>query len=459
MLENRSFDHMLGFLQSPEYPIDGLTGTESNEDDNEQQVTVSNAARYAGDFDPDPGHDFDDVTLQIFGTSQPALGAQPSMSGFVKSYARRCNGDIPASHRIMKCFAPSQLPILTTLAKQYAVCDKWFASIPGPTLPNRLFAHAGTSRGRLDMSPDDFSNFTTIHEVLDKADVSSTIYADGWSGVATIPYLLKFQTQFFATMDDFLQGCKRGKLSSYTFIEPRYGTSADPGGLLRPQNDQHPDSDVREGENLIWRVYNAIRGNKKIWNNCALILTYDEHGGLYDHVYPRTTVNPDGENSVNPSFDFKRLGVRVPAVIVSPFVKAGTIVSDTFDHTSILKTAASLFRPAQPLDPTELGLRAARANDLSNCFDASLFGNPRQDTPQFPAQGTIPPMPATGLNDLMSEYVQQAVFVEQKLPPGARTGIDPASIRTDRDAQQYLEKVYEALRSGAIEVPAVGGRS
>ncbi|MDQ2777354.1 MAG: hypothetical protein M3Y57_20915 [Acidobacteriota bacterium] len=292
MLENRSFDHMLGYLKAPDYQIEGLDETQVNNDSNEKSVPVDNSAQYAGDFYPDPGHDFDDVTIQLYGTSEPAPGASPNMSGFVRSYADRCNGDVGASHRIMKCFDPARLPVLTTLAKQYAVCDRWFSSIPGPTLPNRLFAHAGTSGGRLDMVPEDFSGFNTIHEVLEKADVSSTIYADGWSGVATIPYLLKYQTQFFASMDDFDKGCQRGELSSYTFIEPRYGTALDSGQVLRAENDQHPDSDVREGENLIWRIYDKIRSNKKIWNNSVFVITYDEHGGLYDHVPPPRQSTP-----------------------------------------------------------------------------------------------------------------------------------------------------------------------
>src|SRR5580704_14383200 len=151
MLENRSFDHMLGYLKAPDYAIEGLDGTQSNQDSSEVAVPVDSTARYAGDFDPDPGHDFADVTIQLYGTSQPAPGAVPDMSGFVKSYAKRCNGDVAASHRIMKCFDPARLPVLATLAQQYAVCDHWFSSIPGPTLPNRLFVHAGTSGGRLDM--------------------------------------------------------------------------------------------------------------------------------------------------------------------------------------------------------------------------------------------------------------------------------------------------------------------
>jgi phospholipase C len=447
---------MLGWMKAPDYPIDGLDGAETNEDGNETAVAVNRDAGYSGDFDPDPGHDFDDVTIQLYGTSQPAPGAEPDMSGFVKAYAKRCNGNVAASHRIMKCFAPEKLPILTGLAKQYAVCDRWFSSIPGPTLPNRLFAHAGTSGGRLDMAPEYLSGFTTIHELLDRANVSSTIYADGWSGVATIPYLLKYQTQFFASMDDFYQGCKRGKLSSYTFIEPRYGTTVDAQGVVRPESDQHPDSDVAEGENLILRVYEAIRANKKIWNSCMFVITYDEHGGLYDHVPPPGGApNPDGKNSANPAFDFTRLGVRVPAVVVSPFVRPKTIVSDQFDHTSLLATASAILRK-RPLDPSELGKRAAAANTLINCFDESLYNNPRQDMPHFGAPKTNT-RPAVAPNDLLMEYVRQAALVEQSVPPAKRTGIDPAGIKTDAEAQKYIERVYALLGDVKIEAPATGG--
>lgn len=456
MLENRSFDHMLGYLKSPDYQIEGLDGHEANEDANEEDVGVSNTARYAGDFDTDPGHDFEDVNIQLFGTRTPSAGAMADMSGFVKSYAIRCNGDISVSHRIMKCFDPARLPVLTTLAKQYALCDHWFSSIPGPTLPNRLFAHAGTSGGRLDMAPEYLSGFKTIHEVLDKADVSSTIYADGWSGLATIPYLLKYQTQFFATLDDFYQGCKRGKLSSYTFIEPRYGTAPDSGGVLRPQNDQHPDSDVAEGENLILRIYQAIRSNKKIWNNCLFVVTYDEHGGLYDHVPPPATVSPDGKSSVNPNFDFTRLGLRVPAVLISPFIQPRTIVKDQFDHTSLLSTASLLLRN-RPLDPAELGKRAAASNTLLKCFDPSLYNNPRGDTPTFPPAATPTAIPAVAPNDLLMDYVQQAIYLEQKLPVAIRTGIGLESIKTDADAQKYLQRVYALLPKIQTGLPAAGG--
>jgi phospholipase C len=182
MLENRSFDHMLG--------LSGITGIDgvlangalkpecrNNRDSVGEPVPPSPDADYAGDYDSDPGHDYADVKVQLYGTSTPATGQQPNMSGFVKSYADKYRLNPAASHRVMLCFAPDKLPVLVTLAKQFAVCDRWFSSLPGPTLPNRLFTHCGTSGRRLDMSPEYFNGFGTIFELLDKS--STPTYPKG----------------------------------------------------------------------------------------------------------------------------------------------------------------------------------------------------------------------------------------------------------------------------------------
>jgi phospholipase C len=151
MMENRSFDHMLGFLRSTTYPIEGLSGSESNLDSNEAPVRVTNDAIYLGDLTPDPGHSHFDVMQQLFDGSSPTTNL-PSNTGFVKNYGTITN-NVENSHRIMKCFSQAKLPILSTLAQQFCVCDHWFSSVPGPTFPNRAFAHAATSIGRVDMSP------------------------------------------------------------------------------------------------------------------------------------------------------------------------------------------------------------------------------------------------------------------------------------------------------------------
>jgi phospholipase C len=462
MLENRSFDHMLGFLKSPEYDIEGLAGNEFNRDDSGEPIKVTSDARYSGDFDPDPGHDFSDVSLQMYGVDPPPDGQDPDMSGFVKAYSRKCGGNVAASQRIMKCFDPALLPVLTTLAKQFAVCDHWYSSIPGPTLPNRLFAHCGTSAGRLDMSPEFFTGLTTVYEVLDKNNVGGTIYTDGWTAAATFPYLLKFQDQFYGTMEQFFGDCEDDDLPPYCFVEPRY-SSGFVNQTFRAQNDQHPDSDVFEGEKLIFRVYQAIRKNKKLWEKTVLVITYDEHGGLFDHVKPPAAESPDGRTSLNPKFDFKRLGLRVPTVVVSPYIDPGTISSDLYDHTSLIATAMDLFGvsrekmiaikgdpKANPPRPDVINARVAKANNfVEKCVNRTI---PRVDTVQFQAMNLPPtvPKPPALINDLQKEHVDLAAALEQKLPPGLRTGIDPTNITTDHQADDYVSKVFSALKQHPI---------
>src|SRR5258707_1343767 len=165
MMENRSFDHMLGFAQSPTWPIDGLKGNETNADSAGNVVQVSSDSGYAGDFTPDPGHAGFDVLTQLYGDANTSVMQQPTMSGFVRSYEGKTH-DPKAAHRIMKCFSPKTLPILTTLAQQFCVFDNWFSSVPGPTFPNRAFIHAATSMGRVDMGIDWRNLSTTIYERL-----------------------------------------------------------------------------------------------------------------------------------------------------------------------------------------------------------------------------------------------------------------------------------------------------
>jgi phospholipase C len=178
MLENRSFDHMLGWRQSPQYQIDGIDGTQFNRDSTGEPIRVTNDAEYSGDYDPDVAHDFDDVTEQIFGTKTPAARAQPSMSGFVTNYGA-VSGSVPKSHHVMKCFQPGKIPVLTSLAQNYAVCTRWFSSMPGPTLPNRAYAHAATSVGHVDMTINWWKESKTIYELLvDNQHTAKIYYTD-----------------------------------------------------------------------------------------------------------------------------------------------------------------------------------------------------------------------------------------------------------------------------------------
>ena len=266
MMENRSFDHMLGYFKPTQGTIDGLHGSETNPDLNDRPIAVSPLAGYRSDLDTDPAHGYLDVNEQIFGVRDDDVSAyHPTMQGFVRNYARICQ----RPENIMHCFDPLRLPMLTTLAREFAVCDRWFSSVPGPTLPNRAFAHGATSQGRVDMSPL-YPGLHTVYELLQGRGVAAKIYyysRHSWSMTLSFAPLMGNQVNYFGLLDDFITDCDSGRLPNYCFVEPNFQTYDDGGTVFA--NDQHPDNDVREGELFIRQVYNAIRGNETDFPDCG----------------------------------------------------------------------------------------------------------------------------------------------------------------------------------------------
>jgi phospholipase C len=357
MMENRSFDHMLGALRQKYPKINGLTGNESNPDTKGAIVKVQPNAQFQSQLDPDPDHHFPGVDLQIFG-APPGPGRVANMQGFVKDYFSQTK-DVNRSHNIMYYFTPDKLPVLTTLATEFAVFNGWFSSIPGPTICNRAFAHYGTSFGQVGM--DIFYILDTavlsIYERMIQAGHTAKIYYyDQPSSTMEIVNLLKNQPQIFGTLDQFISDCAGNTLPDYSFIEPCYNDHPGPDGGQILASDQHPDHNVREGERFIANVYNAIRTNPTLWQNTVLLVVYDEHGGIYDHVIP-PACTPDGKiasadaTGTGEPFAFDRLGIRVPAVLISPWIPRGTVVPGTedpanaqiFEHASIPGTVTNFF--------------------------------------------------------------------------------------------------------------------
>jgi phospholipase C len=161
--------------------------------------------------------------------------------------------------------------------------------------------------------------------------------------------LLQHQPELFGTFSQFIADCNSGNLPSYSFIEPAYNDHPGPGGGQILASDQHPTHNVQEGERFIGMVYNAIRGNDALWASTALLVVYDEHGGLYDHVIPPACLK-DGfvaqpaDTGTGMSFEFDRLGIRVPAILISPFIPKGTVVTGrTFEHACIPNTITNFF--------------------------------------------------------------------------------------------------------------------
>jgi phospholipase C len=347
MMENRSFDHMLGSLKAVDPRIDGISDGLSNPDTTGTQIKPQALADFQGQLDPDPDHHFPAVDLQIFG-GDTSPGRVANMQGFVKSYFNQ-RRDVKHSQMIMYYFKQSALPVLTKLALEFAVFNRWFASIPGPTICNRAFAHYGTSFGRVDMNPFDvIEPFKSIYNRLINAKHTAKVYYyDTTSSTMEVVNLLQNQPQLFGTFKQFKSDCDKGLLPEYSFIEPNYNDHDTDSGE-EVANDQHPDHDVLAGESFIAEVYMRIRENPKLWPNTALLVVYDEHGGIFDHVVPPACTPdkftaPANSTGTGMEFKFDRLGVRVPAILISPWIPKNTVVDRVFDHASIPATANKFF--------------------------------------------------------------------------------------------------------------------
>ena len=334
LFENRSFDHIFGYLPHP----GRLTGRESNPVDPANprlgRVRVNQRARYAQG--PDPHHDLLSVNLQLFGNG--SLSADPApMNGFVKSFSAAAGNDIRMGRSIMECFTPAHLPALTTLAREYCVCDRWFSSVPGPTWPNRFFIHAATSDGVVTNDVLHPFDMQTIYDSLSAKGLTWNIYYHDFPHSVALRRLWS-RREAFRKYSDFAGDVQRGLLSNYSFIEPRYFDF-----LGWHANDFHPPHDVRYADDLVADVYKILRASGH-WDTCLLIVLFDEHGGYYDHVSPpRGVPNPDNQMSADPPFDFTRLGLRVPAVIASPWIEKGSVDSTVYEHASLPATISKLF--------------------------------------------------------------------------------------------------------------------
>lgn len=256
MMGGRSFDHMLGYLKAQDPRIDGITGSETNPDTTGALVPVSPQALYESALVPAPGRHFADVMTQIFGDPP----GPPTMQGFVQAYFKR-RPDVGHSHKIMDCFPPAKLPVITTLARKYATFNRWFCSVPGPSVPNRAFAHFGTSFGKLDNAPT-YSGvkYPSIYERMAANGRTAKIYYYDEQSGTLAGFVLRKRPELFNTFSDFRTDCGFANLPDYSFVEPNY-TDHDTGGGTVLASDQHPDHNVLAGEVFIAEVYQSIVSN------------------------------------------------------------------------------------------------------------------------------------------------------------------------------------------------------
>jgi phospholipase C len=413
MLENRSYDHMLGYLPNGR----GLTGDEFNRvvpsDPTSERVPVSNRSGYITAVDP--AHDFINVEKEMFGESRQVVNPAP-MNGFVTVQIQQAKGDVEEGKKIMQCFDPAKIPALTTLAREFCVCDRWFSAVPGPTWLNRFFTHAATCDGMIiDTAKHDY-RMKTIYDALGENGLSWNIY------YGDIPQSLMLEHHWrtmdrFKRFDKFYADLDAGELAAYTFIEPRF--------LNFHQwkaTDQHPPHDVRLGEYLIAEVYDTLRSSR-FWEKSLLVVLYDEHGGFYDRVSPPESVpSPDGKKAKNPPFDFTRLGIRVPAILVSPFVEKGMVDSTIYEHSSLPATVKTLFNLPE-------GLTAR--DKAANTFEKSLSRTtPRSDTPLT--------LPVPG--EARESHAERALLRTNALEKWRRAEVDQAEI-----SEEPLSAFQQAL--------------
>ena len=456
MLENRSFDHMLGFLYTDQgnvsptkQPFDGLTGQESNPDSTGTAVTVSriepgtpNAYYMPGS---DPGEGYMATNNQLFGSETgPSSSAQvPEMQGFVKDFAYTLGWESKESSyhivpgttasAIMGCFTPDTLPVLSTLATSYAVCDQWFASVPTETLPNRAFACSATSQGHMDDKTRTFTSLS-IFGLLGQHNVSWGIY--GYTAEpltkSTFTDVASAANGTIGKFADFQAAAAAGTLPAFSFLEPSWGSTG---------NSQHPNYDVALGEQLIHDVYETVRGGAA-WPKTLLIVTYDEHGGCYDHVPPPSGATPPGDDTGEFGFDFTRFGVRVPAVLISPLIQAGTVFrvqpgTTPIDHTSILKTVQ------QRWELPSLTARDAAAPGLGGVLTLT-----EARTDDALAGVTVPPVPeGTGPSAALPSHLQevQADLISRQYPAGQHPAADALAGQDSGAAYSNYIHNYRAL--------------
>ena len=441
MFENRSFDHILGGTQKmrARFNLSGI-----NEYNGKSYTQLPGAARQVPN---DPVHETNDVLIQLNGN-----GSVPANGGFVLNYAHQYP-QLADPSEVMRFHEGGTLPAIHALANAFTICDRWHSSVPGPTWVNRLFALSGTSLGRVKM-PNGIMNLNlhwydqpTVFDRLNEKSIDwkvyfgdtplSMLFVHQWSpeNAARHHHMMAFYQDAAGDADKF---------PPFAFIEPAY---LQPGA-----NDAHPPHDIVGSDVLVASVYNAIRGNANLWNSTLLLVLFDEHGGFYDHVSPPPAIPPDHHNE---EYDFKRYGIRVPALLISPYVNSG-VFSDLLDHTSLLKYLQDKW------GLNDLGDRTANANTFKNAI--SMGAAPRTDSPLRIASTTqssaVPTAAIDALNEHQSAIVAMSHNLEsmtdedpnlvaarsRHLLTGPQSQIDTAVERVDNFISQQKAKVESWMK-------------
>jgi phospholipase C len=349
MFENRSYDHWLGARSMLEgKPGDGITAGMSNRDADGNEVAIWQASGSLCVADPPHGWE---SSHEQWGSGENAA--------FLTTHQRGAPGDLSP----MQYMTRDHLPVTWALADAYATCDRWFASVMGPTWPNRMYWLAGTSMGMTsnELPVGDFTAPTIFHR-LEEAAVPWKVYYGDLPWLALLGRGLDVELSgHLGDMEVFFRDCERGTLPAVSYIDPPFA-----------YGDDHPPNHPIFGQQFLASVYAALAASPQ-WKNTLLIVTYDEHGGFFDHVSPPKVTDDRAAEG------FDQLGFRVPTLVVGPYVKAGHVSSVQRDHTSALRHLEGMFGLAP------LTARSSAANDLSELIDTErLAAGDAADPIQIP---------------------------------------------------------------------------
>ena len=490
MLENRSFDHVLGWLYEKgekgvnfvgrDGAFDGASLEMFNVDpsgpDGPEKVYLKTYDRKPGkslDFLPsDPYHDKTDVMRQMF-YQQPdgyAKRQTPQMKGFVWN-----NG----VHEVMWTYKPDQLPVINGLAREYAVSDAWFSSTPSATDPNRAFAFTGSSLRELNnfqngpqylywpyaphrssiwkaLWTNGFTDWKIYNSVVwmnfvhtyhlylqgQIPSVDAAIAQDSAQRIASASsgFSPALPSSFIEEIDQFKAAAKAGTLPRFSFLEPVWIS-------LAGTTSYHPGADPAVGEQALHELYEAMKSGPA-WNETLFVITFDEHGGIFDHAPPPSAENP-WPNDVIDGFRFDMMGVRVPTILVSPLIKRQTVFRSptavAYNSTSILATLLNWY--GVPKARWGLGERTRHAPTFEGVFQ---LAEPRADKPSFkpPAIEDSSAKPrVSDLDRLMAPRVAAA------LARGQLTPSEMASISNELMASSDMEELHGTLLRFATKLP------
>jgi phospholipase C len=456
MFENRSFDNLLGRLYEPGEvaSFEGVIGKNLKnaipdwaEHGADHMYVPYGIAANMNTPRPDPGEEYPHINTDLFGVQDPrnrfiplkkmvvpynAPGPrqQPTMDGFVADYISAFTAEkgrqptYEEYSQIMTGYTPPQMPVISTLGRGFATFDHWFCEVPSQTFTNRSFFHAATASGYVINYPpaDAFpvhNNAETIFERLEAKGLTWRVYCDtpspaSFTGIIHFSRLRsRFPTNFL-TVADFLEDSKNGTLPTYSFIEPNmwhgHNDMHPPISALMHGLPYDPPSSLLGGEALLAQVYNAIRSSSSPkgsnYLNTFLLVAFDEAGGTYDHVAPPSAPPPD---PVAPAgqmgFTFNRSGQRVPAIAISPWIPARTVVNEEYRHTSMIRTLRERWALGTPLTA-----RDAIARDIAPVLSLDQPRPPEQWPDVTPRP--VPPFDVALLPpDLQLSVLGKSVFL------------------------------------------------